>query len=144
MHRASRPPTPCARHWRSPRHRRRDAPHRKGLMTDGNDRPRARDGNAARGAGEMAVSSLVPILPGISRFHGRKRMSYTLRDRVALVTGGGSGIGAGACMAFATAGAHVAVVDVRREAAETVAAAIRDAGGTAIALAADVTDEAAV
>lgn len=67
-----------------------------------------------------------------------------LRERVALVTGGGSGIGEGACRALAREGARVAVVDVRGEAAEAVAASIRDAGGEALALTADVTDEAAV
>ncbi len=67
-----------------------------------------------------------------------------LTGKVALVTGGGSGIGAGACYAFAREGARVAVVDLRPEPAEQVAAAIRSAGGEAVALTADVGDEASV
>ncbi len=67
-----------------------------------------------------------------------------LRGKVAFVTGGGSGIGAAACEAFAGTGAAVAVVDIRADAAEAVAARIVAAGGRAVALVADVTDETAV
>ena len=71
-------------------------------------------------------------------------MDISLQDKVALVTGGGSGIGEGACHAFARAGAAVGVVDLRDEAARAVAGRIEAAGGRALALAADVADEAAV
>jgi len=64
-----------------------------------------------------------------------------LERKVALVTGGGSGIGEGAARAFAREGAAVAVVDVRREQAEGVAEAIRVDGGKAEAFVADVSDE---
>lgn len=64
-----------------------------------------------------------------------------LERKVALVTGGGSGIGEGAARAFAREGAAVAVVDVRREQAEGVAEAIRVDGGKADAFVADVSDE---
>ena len=62
-----------------------------------------------------------------------------LDDRVALVTGGGNGIGRTTCHALAQAGAHVAVSDVDREAAQRVAGEI---GGEAHRL--DVADEAEV
>lgn len=71
-------------------------------------------------------------------------MNLDLQGRVALVTGGGSGIGASACWALASAGASVAVVDMRLEAAQAVADEIGNAGGRALALAANVADEAAV
>ncbi len=71
-------------------------------------------------------------------------MDNRLQTKVAFVTGGGSGIGAAACRAFARAGAAVAVVDVRGEAARAVAEAIGAEGGTAIPFEADVADEGAV
>jgi NAD(P)-dependent dehydrogenase (short-subunit alcohol dehydrogenase family) len=67
-----------------------------------------------------------------------------LGGKIALVTGGGSGIGASACEAFARAGASVAVADLRDEAARATVARIAAGGGRAVALAADVTDEAAI
>ncbi|MBL6078063.1 SDR family NAD(P)-dependent oxidoreductase [Belnapia sp. T18] len=57
----------------------------------------------------------------------------------ALVTGGGSGLGAATAEALAAAGAHVVVMDLKQEAAEAVAARI---GG--VAAAGDVADEAAM
>jgi len=71
-------------------------------------------------------------------------MDWQLTDQVALVTGGGSGIGAAAGIAFARAGAAVGIVDFRAEAAARIAGEITAAGGRAIPLVADVRDEAAV
>src|SRR3954447_7846091 len=68
-------------------------------------------------------------------------MDEKLSGKVALVTGGGSGIGAGACDAFARAGAAVAVVDVRHEPATAVVERIQADGGRALAGVADVGDE---
>ncbi len=71
-------------------------------------------------------------------------MNTDLTGKVALVTGGGSGLGEAACRALARAGAPVAVVDLRPGPADAVAGTITAGGGRAITIAADVTDEAAV
>jgi NAD(P)-dependent dehydrogenase (short-subunit alcohol dehydrogenase family) len=64
-----------------------------------------------------------------------------LNERVALVTGGGSGIGESACYALAGAGAAVTVVDRRAGPAVAVAERIQADGGRALPVAADVGDE---
>jgi NAD(P)-dependent dehydrogenase (short-subunit alcohol dehydrogenase family) len=64
-----------------------------------------------------------------------------LRGQVALVTGGGSGLGEAICRALGRAGMIVVAGDVRREAAERTAEELRAAGCEARALALDVADE---
>jgi 3-hydroxybutyrate dehydrogenase len=61
-----------------------------------------------------------------------------------LITGAASGIGAGIAAQLAEAGHHVIVSDLNREAAETVASQIRTHGGSAEAVALDVTSEDSV
>ncbi len=67
-----------------------------------------------------------------------------LRDRVAVVTGGGSGIGRGICLAAAEEGMHVVVADVEADAAEETAALVKEQGARALAVPTDVTDRASV
>ncbi|MFB2604023.1 glucose 1-dehydrogenase [Rhizobium phaseoli] len=58
--------------------------------------------------------------------------------KVAVVTGGGGGIGSAICKRLADEGALVVVTDANAEAADDVAAGIEAAGGSAIAIAADI------
>ncbi|TWI03649.1 3-hydroxybutyrate dehydrogenase [Luteimonas cucumeris] len=67
-----------------------------------------------------------------------------MTSRCILITGAGSGIGAGIALELATAGHHLVVTDLSLPAAEAVAAQIQAAGGSAEALALDVTSDASV
>jgi NAD(P)-dependent dehydrogenase (short-subunit alcohol dehydrogenase family) len=71
-------------------------------------------------------------------------MTRWSEERVAIVTGGGSGIGLACCERLAADGAAVAVTDRDGASAETAAAKIVAAGGNAIGLTVDVTDRAQI
>ncbi|HEY2599041.1 MAG TPA: glucose 1-dehydrogenase [Candidatus Dormibacteraeota bacterium] len=64
-----------------------------------------------------------------------------LEDKVCLITGAGSGIGQASARLFAREGAQVVVADVDDRGAKATVAAIRKAGGRAVAQHVDVTDE---
>lgn len=68
----------------------------------------------------------------------------SLGGKMAVVTGGARGIGQAIALAFARAGADVAVLDLRKEDAERTAAQIRDLGRRGFAIAADVGDEQSI
>lgn len=63
-----------------------------------------------------------------------------LKDRVCIVTGGGSGIGEATCRLFAREGARLVVADRNAETAEATAVEAREAGCEALALGVDVAD----
>jgi len=65
-------------------------------------------------------------------------------DKVAIVTGAGSGLGEATAVRLAGEGAHVAVLDIRAEAAEATVRRITDAGGHAQSGEVDVSDQASV
>ena len=67
-----------------------------------------------------------------------------LKDKIVLITGGGSGLGREMGLLFAREGAKVGVNDVRPEAAQNVATEIERAGGAARSFVADVSSSAAV
>lgn len=71
-------------------------------------------------------------------------MTRSLQGRVAVVTGGGSGIGRAIAVRLAEDTAKVAIWDINAAGAEETAQMVRDAGGTAIAINADCSDKAAI
>jgi NAD(P)-dependent dehydrogenase (short-subunit alcohol dehydrogenase family) len=71
-------------------------------------------------------------------------MDLGIKDRVAVVTGAGRGIGRRICLTLGQEGAKVAVSDLFQERADVVAEEIRRAGGQALGVVADVTDLEAV
>jgi 2-hydroxycyclohexanecarboxyl-CoA dehydrogenase len=69
-------------------------------------------------------------------------MDLGLRDKVAVVTGAGSGIGQAIALSLASEGARVVAADVQGDTAVATAAAMQKQGGTALGLPLDVTDYA--
>jgi len=66
-------------------------------------------------------------------------MSLRLKDKTAIITGAGSGIGQAIATLFAREGAHVALLDLTTETTEELAASLRQTGQRSLACAADVT-----
>src|SRR5712692_7866113 len=66
-----------------------------------------------------------------------------MAERSAIVTGGGGGIGRATSIALAARGFGVVVVDLNADAARETVGAVEDVGGVAVAVGADVTDDAA-
>lgn len=67
-----------------------------------------------------------------------------LEEKVAIVTGAGSGIGAASAVRFASEGARVVVADIRGRKAEETVQAIVEQGGSAVSVVVDVADSSSV
>ncbi len=95
---------------------------------------------AARRTSWRRPFSTMPIGCRVRPAQKEGRMPEDFAGKIAVVTGGGSGIGAATCRAFANAGAHVAVVDRDATAAQRVASEIAGNRGNAAPYPLDVTD----
>jgi len=71
-------------------------------------------------------------------------MELSLKNKVALVTGGGAGLGKACALAFARAGAQVAICDVNEESLAQSVEAIQQEGVASIGVACDVSDASSV
>ncbi len=67
-------------------------------------------------------------------------MDLKIRDKIALVTGGGNGIGRAICLCLAAEGAKVVVVDLNNNEAQKVTQEIKSSGGDALTIACDATN----
>jgi 3-oxoacyl-[acyl-carrier protein] reductase len=70
-------------------------------------------------------------------------MSPALKDKVAIITGGGRGLGKAFALRYAEEGARLLLPDISLERAEATAKEIKDKGGEAYAMLTDISDEAA-
>jgi NAD(P)-dependent dehydrogenase (short-subunit alcohol dehydrogenase family) len=71
-------------------------------------------------------------------------MNQRLQGKRVIVTGGGSGIGRGAALKLAAEGANIGVLDVNLDAAQQVVDEIQSTGGSAVAVLANVANEAEI
>ena len=71
-------------------------------------------------------------------------MAGLVEGKVALITGAGGGIGRATALEYAREGANVVAADINGDAAEETTRLVRDAGGEAVSVVVDVTDESAV
>jgi NAD(P)-dependent dehydrogenase (short-subunit alcohol dehydrogenase family) len=81
----------------------------------------------------------VPDRGQVTKAKQERNMTESFKDKVAIVTGGASGIGQALCEELGRRGAKVVAADINREGAEQVAAAISVTGGKAEAARLDVT-----
>src|SRR3954470_22947267 len=108
--------------------------------------------NGPHGNSTPARNRGFPTGPGRDRLRRSDRPPRPAREgngmefngKVALITGGGNGIGRAVCLGFATRGAKVVVVDRDQAAGEATAGIVKQQGGDAIFVSADVTKSADV
>ncbi|MBW2285115.1 MAG: SDR family NAD(P)-dependent oxidoreductase, partial [Deltaproteobacteria bacterium] len=103
------------------------------------------DINSVTGTGPgRLVYGVFDSINGKSGAHALRRNPMKVKDKIAIVTGGGGGLGEGIALCLAKEGAHVVVSDNQLNLSEKVAAKVRDLGRKSISTETDVTDEAQV
>ena len=73
---------------------------------------------------------------------GFKNLSRSVKGRVTLITGAGSGMGKATALVFASEGAKVIATDINEENVKKVAEEIKSSGGECVGITLDVTDKA--
>src|SRR5438552_3169787 len=94
----------------------------------------------------LATRGCLGVHAGDARRKGAETVAttYDFKGKVALVTGGASGIGEACVLTFARGGANVLVVDINAALGEKVVAAAKQTGGDARFISADVGDPSSV
>jgi NAD(P)-dependent dehydrogenase (short-subunit alcohol dehydrogenase family) len=123
----------------SSRKKSRRAPRPSATSSTG-DAPTSAQNNDAGSGSEKTTSADAPRAAGIvSKAASRLMPGGYFRNRAVLITGASSGIGRDIAKTFARMGARVALVARRKSVLEDLAAEIEAAGGSALAIPADVT-----
>src|SRR5581483_4253512 len=106
--------------------------------------PLSHQGRGGRTRGYDAPPASAPLPPWWGKGlgdEGEGELMSALAERVAVITGGGGGLGRADALKLAAAGASVVLGDLDLGRAEAAAAEVRAAGGEALAVRVDVTDE---